>query len=67
MAARLFEKRHIEQKLIDPLREQAEFYQLCADGRYRSLVLDGLCLRVSWLWQRPLPPVLSVLKELGVL
>jgi Uma2 family endonuclease len=64
--------------LIDPLREQAEFYQLGADGRYRpgpvdgdgvyrSLVLEGFWLRVGWLWQRPLPPVLSVLKELGVL
>jgi len=64
--------------LIDPLREQAEFYRLGADGRYRlgpvdadgiyrSLVLEGLWLRVSWLWQSPLPPVLSVLKELGVL
>jgi Uma2 family endonuclease len=63
--------------LIDPLREQAEFYQLGADGRYRlgsvaegiyrSQVLPGFWLRVAWLWQRPLPAVLSVLKELGVL
>jgi Uma2 family endonuclease len=64
--------------LIDPLRQQAEFYQLGSDGRYRpgptdadgvyrSLVLDGFWLRVGWLWQRPLPPVLSVLKELELL
>jgi Uma2 family endonuclease len=63
--------------LIDPLREQAEFNQLGADGRYRlgsvadgvyrSQVLPGFWLRVAWLWQRPLPAVLSVLKELGVL
>jgi Uma2 family endonuclease len=63
--------------LLDPLREQAEFYQLGADGRYRlgavaegvyrSQVLPGFWLRVVWLWQRPLPAVLSVLKELGVL
>ncbi|HEY3231525.1 MAG TPA: Uma2 family endonuclease [Roseiflexaceae bacterium] len=64
--------------LIDPLREQAEFYQLGADGRYRlgpvgtdgiyrSLVLDGFWLRVAWFWQNPLPPVLSLLKELGVI
>ena len=63
--------------LIDPLREQAEFYQLGADGRYRpgpidtdgiyrSSVLTGFWLRVGWIWQTPLPPVLSVLKELGV-
>jgi Uma2 family endonuclease len=64
--------------LIDPLREQAEFYQLGADGRYRlgpvgtdgiyrSLVLEGFWLRVAWFWQNPLPPVLSILKELGVI
>jgi Uma2 family endonuclease len=64
--------------LIDPLRQQAEFYQLGSDGRYRpgstdadgvfrSLVLDTFWLRIGWLWQRPLPPVLSVLKELELL
>jgi Uma2 family endonuclease len=64
--------------LIDPLRQQAEFYQLGSDGRYRSSsldadgvyrspVLDTFWLRVAWLWQRPLPPVLSVLKELELL
>jgi Uma2 family endonuclease len=63
--------------LIDPLRQQAEFYQLddqglyrpaaLDDGIYRSNVLNGFWLRVAWLWQSPLPPVLSVLKELGVL
>jgi Uma2 family endonuclease len=64
--------------LIDPLRKQAEFYQLDDQGLYRaappdasgiyhSNVLKGFWLRVAWLWQSPLPPVLSVLKELGVL
>ena len=64
--------------LIDPLRQQVEFYQLDdkglyraaaldADGIYRSSVLAGFWLRAPWLWQHPLPPVLSVLKELGVL
>ena len=62
--------------LIDPLREEAMFYQLTSQGRYRlvvpspegvyhSAVIAGLWLRVEWLWQRP--PVLRVLKELGVL
>jgi Uma2 family endonuclease len=62
--------------LIDPLREEAMFYQLTPQGRYRlvvpspdgvyhSAVIAGLWLRVEWLWQRP--PVLRVLKELGVL
>ena len=60
--------------LIDPDREQAEFYQRSKtgiyqlipsgpDGRYHSKVLDGLWLKVEWLWQRPLPPLLTVLKE----
>ncbi|HEY0544017.1 MAG TPA: Uma2 family endonuclease [Pyrinomonadaceae bacterium] len=60
--------------LIDPMREQAEFYLLGDDGLYRhatigtdgifhSRALDGLYLKVEWLWREPLPPLLSVLKE----
>ncbi len=59
--------------LLDPIREQAEWYRLGADGiyrpaaldeqgRYHSVVLPGLWLQVGWLWQTPLPPLLSVLK-----
>ncbi len=59
--------------LLDPVRQQAEFYQLGSDGvyrpaaldsqgRYYSAVLPGLWLQVDWLWQTPLPPLLSVLK-----
>ena len=59
--------------LLDPIREQAEFYQLGADGiyrpaaldeqgRYHSVILPGLWLQESWLWKTPLPPLLSVLK-----
>jgi hypothetical protein len=36
-------------------------------GIYQSLGLKGFWLWVEWLWQTPLPPVLSILKELGVL
>jgi hypothetical protein len=28
--------------------------------------VSGFWLRVSWLWQQPLPRVLDVLRELGV-
>lgn len=60
--------------LIDPMRRQAEFYRLgedqiyrlvpiSVDGIFESEVLEGLRLRVDWLWQEPLPPLLSVLKE----
>lgn len=64
--------------LLDPEREQGEFYELGADGRYRlalggrdgtyrSRVLDGLPLELEWLWQDPPPPTLSVLRHLGLL
>jgi Uma2 family endonuclease len=63
--------------LIDPDQRLAEFYQLDEPGRYRlvsaddqgvyrSRVLPGFWLRVDWLWQQPLPPVLDVLKALEV-
>jgi hypothetical protein len=55
----------------------AEFYRL-AEGRYeavplepggvyRSAQVEGLWLRVDWLWQEPLPDELEVLRELGLL
>lgn len=64
--------------LIDPIRQQAEFYRLGADnhyhpvlpddkGIYHSEVVKGFWLRVSWLWQEPLPHVLEVWKELNLL
>jgi Uma2 family endonuclease len=63
--------------LLDPQRQQADFYQLDEggvfrpvlpddQGIYRSAVLDGLWLNVDWLWQKPLPPLTSVLKEWGL-
>lgn len=62
--------------LLDPERKRADFYQLEADGRYRlasldegiyrSQVLQGFWLNVDWLWQNPLPKVLTVLKELQI-
>lgn len=63
--------------LLDPQRRWAEFYHLQderyhlvfagAEGQYRSAVLPGFWLRVEWLWQQPLPPVLDVLRELGLI
>ncbi len=63
--------------LIDPDEQRADFYVLGEDGRYerrrpqegvyRSEALKGFWLREDWLWQEPLSPTLSVLKELGVL
>lgn len=59
--------------LLDPLRQQVEFYQLSEngiyrtvpldqEGRYYSAVLPGLWLQADWLWQTPLPPLLFILK-----
>jgi|SRR5579884_1491899 len=61
--------------LIDPERQEAIFYRRNAqgtyepgpireDGIYESAVLPGLRLRVSWLWQHPLPTLRSALAEL---
>lgn len=63
--------------LLDPQTRRAEFYQLGPEGQYhltapdkqgiyRSAVLPGFWLQVDWLWQQPLPLVLNVLRELGV-
>jgi Uma2 family endonuclease len=62
--------------LIDPMREQAEFYQLDEEAHYRPAVPDvggsfrsraipGFVLRTAWLWQPP--AVLDALRELGVM
>ena len=64
--------------LIDPDRQQAEFYHLAesgryqlqppdADNRFQSIVLSGFWLRVDWLWQESLPRVLDVAGQLGLL
>ena len=36
-------------------------------GIYHSRVVSGYWLRVASLWQQPLPQVLDVLRELGVI
>ncbi|MBI3967117.1 MAG: Uma2 family endonuclease [Chloroflexi bacterium] len=64
--------------MTQPLIEQARFYELGSDGRYRlafdgregtyrSNVLRGLWIDVAWLWQRPLPNELDVLRQWGLL
>jgi Uma2 family endonuclease len=64
--------------LIDPERREADFYVLDARGRYRlveigqeeiyeSPTLAGFRLNLAWLWRDPLPKVLDVARELGLL
>ncbi|MFQ5592890.1 MAG: Uma2 family endonuclease [Anaerolineae bacterium] len=64
--------------LIDPQRQQAEFYQLGPDeryhpvfpdeaGRYHAQAVADFWLQISWLWQEPLPsPVRAVAEIAGV-
>ena len=63
--------------ILDQSRRRAEFYQLEGEGTYKliepdengiyqSRVLEGLWLKVDWLWQDPLPTLMSVLKEWGL-
>lgn len=62
--------------VLDPMSENGEAYTLSAqntfqstdekDGKVISTVLPGFYLRPEWLWQKPLPKVLDVLRELGV-
>ena len=62
--------------LIDPQAQWAEFYHLAGhhyqssfsgdEGEYTSQALPSFWLRVEWLWQQPLPRLLDVLRDLGV-
>jgi Uma2 family endonuclease len=62
--------------VIDPDTREAQFHRLTAAGEYASIpveegvvrsdVLPGLWIRVEWLWQEPLPPLMGVLKEWGL-
>lgn len=63
--------------LIDPQRKQAEFYGLDDENRYQLLtsgregtfyskVIEGFYLKIEWLWQKPLPKVMPILKEMGI-
>jgi len=60
--------------LIDPNREQADFFVLGEGNRferklpgkrgfYHSAVLKGSRLNVNWLWQSPLPKVSEVFRK----
>lgn len=59
--------------IVDPLRDDALFYQRDdqgifrriepdAEGRYHSAVLPGLALEVALLWRDPLPDILEAVE-----
>lgn len=62
--------------LIDPQMQWVEFYQLeeeryrlafsGKEGKYHAPSLPDFWLQVEWLWQEPLPRVLDIARELGL-
>lgn len=63
--------------IVDPASQRVEIYALDRkakyqmqpekDGKIASKVLKGFYLRPAWLWQKPEPDVIAILKELGAL
>ena len=63
--------------IVDPASQRVEIDALDRKGLYRmqpekegkiaSKVLKGFYLKPAWLWQKPEPDVIALLKELGVL
>ncbi|MFT5369807.1 MAG: Uma2 family endonuclease [Candidatus Latescibacterota bacterium] len=62
--------------LIDPIRQQVEFYRLNGshyqlinptDGIYKTDLLPSFFIQTNWFWQDPLPPILDTLKQLKLL
>ncbi|MDK2816305.1 MAG: hypothetical protein PWR22_934 [Moorella sp. (in: firmicutes)] len=64
--------------LIDPDRQQAEFYRLGKNGRYytvapdasgiyRSEVIPGFWLKIEWLFLDPPPAVIACLREMDLI
>lgn len=68
--------------VIDPYSQTMAMYRLEEEGRYRrvelkegiyrsevvgKLRMHGFWLRPKWLWQEPLPNVLEIAQELGII
>ena len=64
--------------VIDPELREANFYRRDEEGKFReqkpntlgiyySQVLSDFKLKVSWLWEEPLPPVRETLQELELI
>ncbi len=60
--------------IVDPMEQRLTCLLLSGTGKYRevkprngivrSSVITGFCLRVSWLWQSPLPPKNQALAQM---
>jgi Uma2 family endonuclease len=63
--------------VIDQMLKRMNFYVLGEDQKYVSLkadggklfsrVLPGFWLKPEWLWQQPLPNVIAIAREIGIL
>lgn len=60
--------------IINPNRRTANFYgydekgrykmlPISAEGNFESLIIDGLWIKVDWLWQEDLPNLIDVLHD----
>lgn len=63
--------------LLDPVRESLELFRLSERGtfdtvapddagRFHSKVLEGLWIDPAWFWRAPMPTLISVLKQWGL-
>lgn len=63
---------------LDPTQQEAIFRQLQADGTYLQIQPDEngiyysssmrrLWININWLWQNPLPKILSILRQWGLI
>jgi len=62
--------------IVDPNSQQVEVYALHrgkyveiepAKDAWHSTVIDGFYLKAAWLWRKPLPKLISIQKELGLI
>lgn len=60
--------------VIDPMSQHLEAYALTdpayrrieeTNGKVFSVVMPGLFVRPEWLWQRPLPKIVEVIREIN--
>jgi Uma2 family endonuclease len=58
--------RERKEALIHRLEGERYVVEHVASGKVESRSVPGLWLKVDWLWQEPLPAVLEVLRELGL-
>lgn len=60
--------------IVDPNRRTAIFYgydekgkyqmlPISIDGRFESRVIEGLWIKIDWLWQEDLPNLIDILKD----